>query len=177
MPYSLRLLSSAAIAMAGLAACVGPSPRDALPHDADAATRALAETADDLERLAADTPAATPAPTSPAAGAEIIGRGFAQVGTQPGHSLNERRLLAIRAAKMEAYRDLVEQVHGIAITSNSNLRDAALADDRIAALVSGEIRGARTVSIRNLDADSFEVVLALSPDTVRYILRAARMGI
>ena len=44
-----------------------------------------------------------------------------------GESLNQRRILAMRAARLDALRDLTEQVHGIRITSDSLLRECGLA--------------------------------------------------
>ncbi|PWK60369.1 LPP20 family lipoprotein [Roseicyclus mahoneyensis] len=158
-----------------LSACVGqPGPLDVVPHDAGPETMALAQIADDLERLSQDRAARAGGEAVPV---QIIGRGFGQVAGQPGGTANERRLMAIRAARMEALRDLTEQVHGVQISSSSTLRDASMTNDTINALVEGEIRGARTLSITPRDADSFEVVMALDPDTVRYILRAARRGL
>ena len=158
-----------------LSACVGqPGPLDVVPPDAGPETMALAQIADDLDRLSQDRAAQAGGEAVPV---QIVGRGFGQVAGQPGGTLNERRLMAIRAARMEALRDLTEQVHGVQIRSGSTLRDAAMTDDTITALVEGEIRGARTLSITPRDADSFEVVMALDPDTVRYILRAARRGL
>jgi len=147
----------------------------ALPAQADAATVALAETKDALDKLSPPTatvPAAATAVSAPAPVQEFQGTGFAQVSRQPGASLNAKRLMAIRAARLEALRDLTEQVHGIRLSSTSSLRDAVLTSDHLQALVEGEIRGARTVRITPKGGDSYEVVMALSPDTVRYILRA-----
>lgn len=107
----------------------------------------------------------------------IRGLGYSQVSKQPGGSLNQRRLMAIRAARLEAMRDLVEQVHGIQVTSETNIRDAVVTDDKLRGLVAGELRGARTVHIRPKDSDTFEVVLELDRATVAYITRAARMGL
>ena len=150
----------------------------ALPAQADAATVALAETKDALDKLSPPT-ATVPATATAASAAsaptpvqEFQGTGFAQVSRQPGASLNAKRLMAIRAARLEALRDLTEQVHGIRLSSTSSLRDAVLTSDHLQALVEGEIRGARTVRITPKGGDSYEVVMALSPDTVRYILRA-----
>jgi outer membrane protein FlgP len=165
---------AAALSIAVLSGCVESGPLDAVPADAAPATRAVAQLADDLESF--DAAGHAPMTATGYQPVEIIGRGFSQVAGQPGGTVNERRLLAIRAARMEAMRDLTEQVHGIRISSASTLRDAAMTDDSISGIVDGEIRGARTVSITPRDADSFEVVLALDPDTVRYILRATKLG-
>ena len=45
----------------------------------------------------------------------ITAIGFSSIAIQPSKSLNQRRLMAIRAAKLDAYRNLTEQLHGIYI--------------------------------------------------------------
>lgn len=101
------------------------------------------------------------------------GMGYGQVSGQPGKTLNERRLMAIRAAKLEAYRDLAEQVYGIRLASNSLLRDKVLRDDQIRAEVDGLIRGAETVKIEPRPDQTYMVVLELSPRVVADIKRLA----
>ena len=92
------------------------------------------------------------------------------------NAAGEKRLMAIRAARLEAMRDLTEQVHGLRLDSTSTVNDMVLRSDYIRGLVDGEIRGARTTSIKPKSADTFEVVLTLDPDVVRYIVKAAKTG-
>lgn len=167
-----RLLLSSALL---LAACSGPAPKavDALPLDATSRTIALAETKDTLDALDASTGTAL---AEPVARPVLVGRGFSQVAGQPGATVNERRLMAMRAARLEALRDLTEQIHGIRISADSTLGDAVLRDDRLTATVQGTLRGARTVSIQPRGADGYEVVMELAPDTVAYLLRAVGSG-
>jgi hypothetical protein len=73
-------------------------------------------------------------------------------------------------------RDLTEQVHGLRLASPSPVNDMVLRSDYIRGLVDGEIRGARTTSIKPKSSDTFEVVLTLDPDVVRYIVKAAKTG-
>lgn len=170
MPVTRHLLPVAALTVA-LAACA-PTQRGAvesLPADATPATAELAEVKDALDTL-------HPAPKSAVKMPDpmLTGLGFAQVSGQPGKTANEKRLMAIRAARIEAMRDLTEQVHGVRISGQSTLRDAVLVDDRLSAVVAGTLRGARTVRVTPRDADSYEVQLALDRDTVAYILRAVK---
>ncbi len=148
------------------------SAMQSLPPGADAATTQLAEVKDALDAVSPPpmAMARTPAPM-------IKGMGFGQIAGQPGKTQNEKRLMAIRAARMEALRDLTEQVHGIRIDSETLLRDAVIKDDRLYGVVEGTIRGARTVRITPKDADAYEVELALDRDTVGYILRAVKGGL
>ncbi|MGX0974966.1 hypothetical protein ACSSVY_000664 [Roseovarius sp. MBR-51] len=157
------------LALLPLGACMAPSRAvDALPDDASARTQAVAQLKDDLS--GAPVSAAGTVPQA----VQFTGLGLSQVSTQPGTSINERRLMAIRAARLEAMRDLTEQIHGLQISSESALRDQVLRSDTVRGLVAGEIRGARTLRITPKGDDSFEVVMALDPDTVSYILRAVR---
>ncbi|MGS4946791.1 LPP20 family lipoprotein [Meridianimarinicoccus sp. RP-17] len=146
----------------------------ALPIGADPQTRQLAAMKDDLDSVSPRPGTATVVSQARSVVVELQGLGFAQVARQPGKSLNQKRILAIRAARLDAMRDLTEQVHGLHVSGQTTVRDAVVHDDVLRGVVDGEIRGARTVRITPKGSDSFEVVLALSPDTVRYIARAAR---
>lgn len=166
-----------------ISACMHTA-NDALPKNADARTTSLAAIKTDLD---ATVPVAKTAPipkrpvvvaepktTGPAALPAIEAMGFAQVSKQPGTSLNQRRIMALRAARMDAMRKLVEQIHGIHIDSSTTVRDARVSNDQIDALIQGELRGAQTVSIKPKGNDTFEVVLKVDPQTVAYILKAAK---
>lgn len=158
------------LALLPLAGCMGGARAvDALPEDASPRTQAVAQLKDDLS----SAPVMAAIVETPV---QFTGLGFAQVAGQPGKTLNERRLMAIRAARMEALRDLTEQVHGIQITAEATLSDQVLRSDHLRGVVSGEVRGARTLRITPQGDDSFEVVMGLDPDTVRYIVQAARIG-
>ncbi|MEK9552821.1 MAG: hypothetical protein VW446_06140, partial [Alphaproteobacteria bacterium] len=41
--------------------------------------------------------------------------GYAVVSSQPGRSDSQKRLMAIRSARMAAMRDLAEQIHGLQV--------------------------------------------------------------
>lgn len=62
------------------------------------------------------------------------------------------------------------------LDAETTVSDQVVRSDRVRGIVSGEIRGARTVRITPKGNDSFEVVMALDPDTVRYIVQAVRKG-
>jgi hypothetical protein len=160
-----------------LAACASTpeTATDALPMDATGLTTQLATVKDDLD--AADV-AAAPPPAAPVPDADAVpalkGLGFAQIAGQPGGTMNEKRLMAIRAARLDALRDLAEQVHGIRLSSSTAIRDAVVLDDSLTALVDGTIRGARTVRVTPKGTDSYEVEMMLDRDTVAYIVRALK---
>lgn len=164
-------------------ATAAPTAKSALPLDARENTVQLAEVKDDLDaadRLAA--PAAPAAASAPGAAPMMFaadvpalkGLGFAQIAGQPGKTQNEKRLMAIRAARVDALRDLTEQVHGVRISGTTTVRDAVVADDSLSAVVQGTLRGARTLRVTASGSDSYEVEMELDRDTVAYIVRALK---
>ena len=49
--------------------------------------------------------------------------GYAVVSSQPGRSDSQKRLMAIRSARMAAMRDLAEQIHGLQVDSSTTVID------------------------------------------------------
>lgn len=104
----------------------------------------------------------------------ITGMGYASVSSQPAKSVNQRRLMAIRAARIEAMRNLTEQVHGMKINSRTTIIDAIVQNDSLRATVDGLIIGAKTVRINPVGADTYEVVLELDQALINSIMLAVR---
>lgn len=166
-------------------ATAAPTAKSALPLDARENTVQLAGIKDDLDaadRLAAPAAAGGAGASAPVAAPMMFaadvpslkGLGFAQIAGQPGKTQNEKRLMAIRAARVDALRDLTEQVHGVRISGTTTVRDAVVADDSLNAVVQGTLRGARTLRVTASGSDSYEVEMELDRDTVAYIVRALK---
>ena len=100
--------------------------------------------------------------------------GYAVVSSQPGRSENQRRLMAIRSARMAAMRDLAEQIHGLNVEGNTTVIDLMVQNDTFRGVVSGTIRGARTVRINPTGSDTYETVLEIDQDMVAYLFRSAQ---
>ncbi|MCL5023431.1 MAG: FecR domain-containing protein [Nitrospirae bacterium] len=69
----------------------------------------------------------------------------------------QARLMALRAAKIEALRNLLEQAYSVTVVSDSTVRDFALKQDTIRARVDGFIKGAWVSEERLLADGSYEV--------------------
>ncbi|MFT7681930.1 LPP20 family lipoprotein [Moritella dasanensis] len=87
--------------------------------------------------------------------------GYAALSSQPGNSESERMLNAMRASKLDAYRELAEQVSGQEIYSDSNYKSRSLQGESIEASVSGIIRGARVVQTYPVNDDVYATELEL----------------
>ena len=100
--------------------------------------------------------------------------GYAVTSSQPGRSEAQKRLMAIRSARMAAMRDLAEQIHGLEVDSNTTVVDLMVQNDTFRGIVSGTIRGARTVRINPTGSDTYEVVLEIDREMISYLLETAR---
>ena len=100
--------------------------------------------------------------------------GYAVVSVQPGRTPSQKRLMAIRSARMAAMRDLAEQVHGLKVEGNTTVIDLMVQNDTFRGIVSGTIRGARTVRINPNGGDTYEVVLEIDTETLSFLLKQAR---
>ena len=104
----------------------------------------------------------------------LTATGYAVVSSQPGQSIEQKRLMAIRAARMSAIRELAEQIHGLKVDSNTTVIDLMVQNDTFRGIVSGVIRGARTVRINPTGSDTYETVLEIDQDMLAYLFRQAQ---
>ncbi len=91
----------------------------------------------------------------------IISSGYANISAQLSDNPSQRRLMAIRASKIDAYRNLTEKVYGQNINATTTLEEMVTTHDAIRAQVDGVIFGARLVSITPVGSDSYETRLEL----------------
>lgn len=81
-----------------------------------------------------------------------------------GMSNTQKRLMAIRASKLDAYRAMAERVYGTKITGSSTVRDMVVQNDSFRAYVDTYIHGARVVSSDVFADGSVETVLEMVID-------------
>ena len=102
--------------------------------------------------------------------------GYAVTSSQPGRSPAQKRLMAIRSARMAAMRDMAEQIHGLQVDSSTTVIDLMVQNDTFRGVVSGTIRGARAVRINPTGSETYEVVLEIDREMVGYLLKTARQA-
>lgn len=71
--------------------------------------------------------------------------GYAPIEIQSGGSFEVKMLNAIKASKLEAYKEMAEQIYGVLLTARNSVEGASLKDDRIKAQVKGLVKGARVL--------------------------------
>lgn len=86
--------------------------------------------------------------------------GYGIVDVQPGPTRSEKILQAIRASRLDAYRELTEQVYGNAIQADTRYNDNRQVSNQMHANVDGLLRGARVVKsypVNNMYATELEL--------------------
>lgn len=76
----------------------------------------------------------------------------------------QRRLLAIRSSKMDAYRALAERVYGMQVQGSTTVRDMVVQNDNFRSYVETYMHGARVVSADVMADGTVETVLEMVVD-------------
>ncbi|TDF39410.1 flagellar biosynthesis protein FlgP [Alteromonadaceae bacterium M269] len=87
--------------------------------------------------------------------------GYAPIAAQPGSNLSTKSLKAIKASKLDAYRELAEQVFGQKIDGQQQLSNMVLNNTRLKASVEGVIRGAQVVKSYPVGDDTYATEVKL----------------
>ena len=85
--------------------------------------------------------------------------GYASMRIQPGSTPAQKQLMAIRAAKASAMRELAEKIYGADISGQTSLTGGGVYSDQLRSSVDGLVRGARVVSLTPIRTDVYEAVL------------------
>lgn len=105
----------------------------------------------------------------------ITATGYAVISVQNHKTAAQKRLLAIRASKLDAYRSLTEQVYGQHLDATTTVADMTVMSDTFRSRVEGVIYGAVLVSITPAGDDTYETTLSLDSRVVDD-LRALYLG-
>ena len=68
-------------------------------------------------------------------------------------------ILAQRAAKVDAYRNLLEQIQGVQVDSSTTVKDAMVESDAITSKVNGFLRGAKVILSEPIAGGGWHVVV------------------
>ena len=85
-----------------------------------------------------------------------VGLGAVHAGDEP--SFNQRHLMAIRAAKLDALRSLAEQVKGLRLQSQSSAVASDLVNDRVETNVDTTLNGVRYIKVESIQSGIYQAV-------------------
>jgi hypothetical protein len=85
-------------------------------------------------------------------------------GAPPTKAVNaaQARLMTERAAKVDGYRNLLEQAYGLQVSGSTSVRDFVTQSDTIRTQLDAFIRGAKVVDTRYLDDGSVETEMEIT---------------
>jgi hypothetical protein len=95
--------------------------------------------------------------------------GYAPIQAQIGIDAASKRLMAIKASKLDAYRELAEQVYGQKVDGEQALANLVLTNNQLKTSVEGVIRGARVVKSYPVGDDTYATELELDMQVVHNI--------
>jgi|TARA_B100000768_G_scaffold121254_1_gene112248 hypothetical protein len=104
-------------------------------------------------------------------GQGIVATGYAVISSQHGDTPAQKRLMAIKASKLDAYRALTEQVYGQYVNATGTMVDMSITQDQMRSRVEGVIYGAKLVSITPIGDETYETKLALGQETINELVR------
>ena len=85
-------------------------------------------------------------------------------GAPPAKAVNvaQARIMTERAAKLDAYRNLLENIYGVNISARSNVRDFILKNDSVKSRVDAYVRGAKVVHTMYHEDGGVEVEMEIT---------------
>lgn len=95
---------------------------------------------------------------------KVTGVGYGAMSNYEGYTPGQKRLMAMRASRLDAYRALAEQIYGVHIAGNTTVAAMTLQNDSFRAYVDATIRGARIVSITPMADGNYETVVEVMVD-------------
>ena len=120
-------------------------------------------------------PPPPPPPPPPIARQEVTLRAKG-AGAPPARAANaaQARLMAERAAKVDGYRNLLEQAYGLQVTGSTTVRDFVTQSDTVRTQLDAFIRGAKVSDTRVLDDGSVETEMEITVGKEFWVLFPGR---
>lgn len=112
-------------------------------------------------------------PASVSVSEPIYGVGYAVISSQKGDSPESKRLMAVKASKLEAYKSLVEQLYGQYVEVHAGMTNSVMDEEVFRSRVEGMISGATVVSVKPIGEHSYETTLRLGGDLADELAGAA----
>lgn len=87
--------------------------------------------------------------------------GYAPISLQRGETRSQQIINAMRASKLQAYKELAAIVHGQYLYGTTQVSDMVMQNEQFNAAVGGVIRGARVVKTYPIQEDTYATILEL----------------
>jgi len=92
----------------------------------------------------------------------LTAMGYGTADMFKNYSPEQRRLMSMRSSKMDAYRNLAEQIYGVRIHGHTTVSDMVVQNDSYRTYVDAFIKGARVKSITAINTNTYETVVEIT---------------
>lgn len=108
----------------------------------------------------------------------VTAYGLGSLPKNPGLSPAQQELMAIRAAKLDAYRAIAEEVKGLRIIGNTTVNDLTTSNDVIRSMVDASLKNVRILSITPKGNGIYEAMaeMTLEPEVVQRLWASVPTG-
>ena len=111
-----------------------------------------------------DVQVAEPPPVVVQPPIKLTAVGYGATSSYDGYTQGQKRLMAMRASKLDAYRALAEQIYGVRVVGNSTVSALAAQNDSFRVYVNAFVRGSRLVSVTAMADGNYETELEIEVD-------------
>lgn len=87
--------------------------------------------------------------------------GYGATSNFEGYTAGQKRLMAMRASKVDAYRAIAEQVYGVRIKGQTTVSAMVAQSDSFRSYVDAYVRGARVLSVTPMADGNYETELEI----------------
>lgn len=95
---------------------------------------------------------------------KVSGVGYGASSSFDGYTPGQKRLMAMRASKLDAYRSLAEQIYGVRVSGNSTVAAMMAQNDSFRVYVDAYLKGARVLSVTPMADGNYETILEIELD-------------
>jgi len=99
--------------------------------------------------------------------------GYAPISLQEGQTQQHKMLMAMKASKLDAYRELTVLVHGQYLAGTTSVKDMVLKNNQFQGAVAGIVRGARVVKSYPVQTDVYATILEIDLNQVQRAWQAS----
>jgi hypothetical protein len=93
---------------------------------------------------------------------KITAVGYGATSSYEGFTPGQKRLMAMRSAKLDAYRALAEQIQGVRVNGNSTVSSMMAQVDSFRVFVDAYLRGAQVVTVTPMNDGNYETTIELT---------------
>ena len=93
---------------------------------------------------------------------KITAVGYGATSSYEGFTPGQKRLMAMRSSKLDAYRALAEQIQGVRVNGNSTVSSMMAQVDSFRVFVDAYLRGAQVVTVTPMNDGNYETTIELT---------------